>query len=101
MKRRRYGQPRLTAWQEEKRLKNRYQILLKEGEKLLSKIEGVDLEIEKLIALMALEENYSDRDKIVPLLANKEKFERERHLLEDEWFKCHSEAVELEELYGF
>ena len=89
------------AWQEEKRLKNRYQILIKEGEKLLSEIESVDLKIEKLIKLMALEENYSDRDKIVPLLARKEKFEKERHILEEEWFKSHSEAEELEELYGF
>lgn len=88
-------------WQEEKRLKNRYQNLVKEGNRLLEEIELLDQEINRVIDAMALEENYSERGKIVPLLEAKERLERERNHKEEAWFKCHNEVEELKALYGF
>ena len=88
-------------WQEEKRLKNRYQNLVKEGNRLLEEIELLDQEINRVIDAMALEENYSERGKIVPLLEANERLERERNHKEEAWFKCHNEVEELKALYGF
>jgi ATP-binding cassette subfamily F protein 3 len=84
------------AYKEANRLRNRIQSLKSDSKKLLEKIDKTQKAIEEVVTLMALEENYSDSDKIVSLVNKKEELDNKELSLEEKWFSIQKELEELE-----
>jgi len=84
------------AYKEANRLRNRIQSLKGDSKNLLEKIDKTQKAIEEVVTLMALEENYSDSDKIVSLVNKKEELDNKELSLEEKWFSIQKELEELE-----
>ena len=81
------------SYKEANRKRNEQQKNQKLAEQLLIEIENAQQKVGQIIKEMALEENYSDGDKIKLLLGQKEALEKEIEENEAKWFTLHQQET--------
>ena len=90
----------VLSYKEANRQKNRLATLRRQSEELLGEHEKLETKLLALDHSMALEENYTDADKIKALVEKKALFERKLEESEEFWLRLNEEAESLEASLG-
>ena len=90
----------VLSYKEANRQKNRLATLRRQSEELLKKHEKLEVKLASLDQSMAMEENYSNSDKIRALVEQKAELEKKLETSEESWLLLNEEAENLEITLG-